>query len=172
MDLAANSVTFGCVGLGDLRPSASSRCGSSTMQGADLEPTTIRTRLRQRAQRDSRGGDRDRVDGHATSPIGPKLPLCRVRRRRRWRFRLPKRSARPSRRPLISSPGTGRIIAVCAFAGLRRGEASALRVGDIDFLRKEIRVVPPGPVDRRRADGDPRPEVRQRTHNLHSRRTS
>jgi integrase len=31
-------------------------------------------------------------------------------------------------------------IAVCAFAGLRRGEASALRVSDVDFLRKEIRV--------------------------------
>jgi integrase len=29
---------------------------------------------------------------------------------------------------------------VCAFAGLRLGEAAALQVGDIDFLRKEIRV--------------------------------
>jgi len=38
-------------------------------------------------------------------------------------------------------PWYGAFIAVCAFAGLRRGEASALRVGDIDFLRKEIRVV-------------------------------
>ena len=31
-------------------------------------------------------------------------------------------------------------IAVCAFAGLRRGEASALRVPNVDFLRKEILV--------------------------------
>ncbi|HEY2447436.1 MAG TPA: site-specific integrase [Mycobacterium sp.] len=31
-------------------------------------------------------------------------------------------------------------IAVCAFAGLRRGETSALRVSDVDFLRKEIQV--------------------------------
>jgi integrase len=31
-------------------------------------------------------------------------------------------------------------VAVCAFAGLRRGEASALQVGDVDFLRKEIQV--------------------------------
>ena len=31
-------------------------------------------------------------------------------------------------------------VAVCAFAGLRRGEACALQVGDIDFLRKELRV--------------------------------
>jgi hypothetical protein len=32
------------------------------------------------------------------------------------------------------------LIAACAFAGLRRGEASALSVSDVDFLRKEIRV--------------------------------
>lgn len=31
-------------------------------------------------------------------------------------------------------------IAMCGFAGLRRGEASALRVSDVDFLRKEINV--------------------------------
>ena len=31
-------------------------------------------------------------------------------------------------------------IAVCLFAGLRRGEASALQVGDWDFLRRELRV--------------------------------
>ena len=31
-------------------------------------------------------------------------------------------------------------IAVCAFAGLRRGEASALAVSDVDFLRKEIHI--------------------------------
>ena len=32
------------------------------------------------------------------------------------------------------------LIAVCAFAGLRLGEASALHVYDVDFLRKEIHV--------------------------------
>jgi integrase len=37
-------------------------------------------------------------------------------------------------------PWYSAFIAVCAFAGLRRGEASALRVSDVDFLRKEIRV--------------------------------
>lgn len=31
--------------------------------------------------------------------------------------------------------------AVCAFAGLRRGEASALRVSDVDFPCKEIHVL-------------------------------
>src|SRR5215831_12668970 len=31
-------------------------------------------------------------------------------------------------------------VAVCAFAGLRLGEASALRVADVDFLRRTITV--------------------------------
>jgi integrase len=31
-------------------------------------------------------------------------------------------------------------IALCAFAGLRLGEAAALRVGDVDFLRKKLTV--------------------------------
>jgi integrase len=33
-----------------------------------------------------------------------------------------------------------RVYAVCAFAGLRRGEASALQVGDVDFLKRRIFV--------------------------------
>ena len=31
-------------------------------------------------------------------------------------------------------------IGLCAFGGLRLGEAAALRVGDVDFLKREIRV--------------------------------
>jgi integrase len=31
-------------------------------------------------------------------------------------------------------------VAVCAFAGLRLGEAAALQVGDVDFLRRQIHV--------------------------------
>jgi integrase len=34
-------------------------------------------------------------------------------------------------------------IALCAFGGLRLGEAAALKVGDIDFLRREIHVQHP-----------------------------
>jgi integrase len=32
------------------------------------------------------------------------------------------------------------LVAVCAFAGLRLGEAAALQVGDIDFMRRTIKV--------------------------------
>ena len=31
-------------------------------------------------------------------------------------------------------------VALCAFAGLRLGEAAAVQVGDVDFLRRELRV--------------------------------
>ena len=36
-------------------------------------------------------------------------------------------------------PWYAAFIAGCAFAGLRRGEASALKVSDVEFIRKEIR---------------------------------
>ena len=32
-------------------------------------------------------------------------------------------------------------VALCAFAGLRKGEAAAVQVGDIDFLRRQLTVV-------------------------------
>jgi integrase len=31
-------------------------------------------------------------------------------------------------------------IGLCAFGGLRLGEAAALRVGDVDFLKREIHI--------------------------------
>jgi integrase len=31
-------------------------------------------------------------------------------------------------------------VALCAFAGLRKGEAAGVQVGDIDFLRRTLRV--------------------------------
>jgi integrase len=36
--------------------------------------------------------------------------------------------------------GLAALIAVCAFGGLRLGEASALKLSDVDFLRREIHV--------------------------------
>jgi integrase len=42
---------------------------------------------------------------------------------------------------LDSAPGEWRaFVALCAFAGLRLGEAAALQVGDIDFLRRTLTV--------------------------------
>ncbi|MFI8660133.1 tyrosine-type recombinase/integrase [Rhodococcus qingshengii] len=43
---------------------------------------------------------------------------------------------------LIAEAGTefDAFIGLCAFAGLRLGEAAAIQVGDIDFLRREVNV--------------------------------
>ncbi len=49
------------------------------------------------------------------------------------------RAAEPERRPK-SRPGFTAYVALCAFAGLRRGEALGVQVGDIDFLGRTLRV--------------------------------
>jgi integrase len=49
------------------------------------------------------------------------------------------RAAEPERRP-TSRPGFTAYVALCAFAGLRRGEALGVQVGDIDFLGRTLRV--------------------------------
>ena len=48
-------------------------------------------------------------------------------------------AAEPPNRPK-SRPGFTAYVALCAFAGLRRGEALGLQVGDIDFLARTLRV--------------------------------
>lgn len=48
-------------------------------------------------------------------------------------------AAEPEHRPK-SRPGFTAYVALCAFAGLRRGEALGVRVGDIDFLARTLRV--------------------------------
>lgn len=48
-------------------------------------------------------------------------------------------AAEPTNRPK-SRPGFTAYVALCAFAGLRRGEALGVQVGDIDFLARTLRV--------------------------------
>ena len=48
-------------------------------------------------------------------------------------------AAEPPTRP-TSRPGFTAYVALCAFAGLRRGEALGVQVGDIDFLGRTLRV--------------------------------
>ena len=49
------------------------------------------------------------------------------------------KAAEPPNRPK-SRPGFTAYVALCAFAGLRRGEALGVQVGDIDFLGRTLRV--------------------------------
>ena len=48
-------------------------------------------------------------------------------------------AAEPPTRP-TSRPGFTAYVALCAFAGLRRGEALGVQVGDVDFLGRTLRV--------------------------------
>lgn len=48
-------------------------------------------------------------------------------------------AAEPPNRPK-SRPGFTAFVALCAFAGLRRGEALGVQVGDIDFLARTLRI--------------------------------
>lgn len=41
-------------------------------------------------------------------------------------------------RMATATKGTSPSVALCAFAGLRLGEAAAVQVGDVDFLRRTL----------------------------------
>jgi integrase len=136
MDLAANSVTFGDLGLADLRPSHV-ESWVKHMQDNGLEPTTIRTRFAN-VRNVICAAVRDRFMGRdVTQQI--KLPRTR-KASAAMAIPTPEEVGAAIRACDDIEPLYATLIAVCAFAGLRRGEASALQVGDVDFMRKEIDV--------------------------------
>jgi integrase len=105
------------------------------MQQAGLAPGTIRTRYGN-VRAVLRAAVRDR--GIASDP-GEGVALPRLRSRE---ASMVPPSAGQVRALLGAVPPRWRAyVAVCAFAGLRLGEASALRVSDVDFLRRTITVV-------------------------------
>jgi integrase len=130
--LAAGSVPFGDMPLSALRRSHVERWVKA-MQ-ARLAPGTIRTRVGN-VRAVLRAAVRDRVIA-ADPSDGITLP--RVRRPEAAMI-LP--AAAQVRALLDAAPEKwGAFVAVCAFAGLRLGEAAALQVGDIDFLRRTMSV--------------------------------
>lgn len=133
MDLAVKSATFGDVPFTDLRPSHI-QAWVKTMQDKPLEPGTIRTRFTN-VRGVVRAALQDRLLAHdVTTAI--KLPRQR---------KASAAQSIPSPEEigmLISScdPRFTAFVSLCAFGGLRLGEAAALRASDIDFLKREIRV--------------------------------
>jgi integrase len=139
--LAAGSATFADMPLAALRRSHVERWvkAMQTAPRGDGRPPglaagTIRTRVNN-VRAVLRAAVRDRV---IASDPSDGIALPRVRRAE-VAMALP--SAADVRALLGVAPGEWRaFVALCAFAGLRLGEAAALQVGDIDFLRRTLTV--------------------------------
>ncbi|PQM52027.1 tyrosine-type recombinase/integrase [Mycolicibacter virginiensis] len=136
MDLAANNVTFGNVTFGDLRMSHIEEW-VKRMQDRGLEATTIRTRF-SNVRSVIRAAVKDRVAPRDVT-VGVKLPRVR-KSAAAMSIPTAKEVGATIRATTDIEPTYGAFIAVCAFAGLRRGEASALKISDVDFMRREIHV--------------------------------
>jgi integrase len=134
MNLATGSVTFADLPLKSVRRSHV-EAWVKRMDAAGLAPGTIRTRFNN-VRSVFKAAQRDRVIG--TDPTqGVTLPRIR---RTEHAMRIPSLDevglilgvADPWFRPFV---------ALCAFAGLRLGEAAALKIGDVNFLGRQLTVV-------------------------------
>jgi integrase len=104
------------------------------MQTAGLAPGTIRTRFKNvgrvfRAPIDDKVIPTDRARVSRCPLCAAPRPLCGSLRLRRWAHYLE-----------AADESFGAFLGLCAFAGLRLGEAAAIQVGDIDFLRRTLQV--------------------------------
>ena len=133
MDLAAGSVTFANEPLKSVRRShVESWVKAMSVKG--LAPSTVKTRYNN-VRSVLRAAERDRV---IASDPSQGVTLPRVRRADAA-MRLP--TAEEVGAILAAADTAWRpLFAVAALAGLRLGEAAALRTGDVDFLRHTIRV--------------------------------
>src|SRR3954453_7317609 len=133
MDLVRRKVTFGSVPIASLRASHL-ESWVKAMVTAGYAPNTVATRVNAvRAALKSAV----RARGIAIAPsAGLRLP---ARRRAEHAMEIPT----PDQiRALIdrSRPNMQAYLGVCAFAGLRLGEASGLNLEDVDFLGRRLHV--------------------------------
>lgn len=133
MKTALKSCTFSDVALGKLRRSHVEQWVKA-MDAAGLQPTTIRTRVAN-VRSVLRAAVRDKA---LTSDPSEGVPLPR-QRRREHAMSIP--TPETVQEVLDASPDHFRLfVALCAYAGLRVGEASAVQLGDVDFLRRQLHV--------------------------------
>jgi len=131
-DAAAGAVPFAAVPLAALRRSHVEQWVKA--MSVRLAPTTVRTRYNYVAIC-LRGAVGDRIIAHSPAD-GVRLPKVR---RAAVAMTIP--SPQQVGEAIAVAPGPfGAYIAVCAFAGLRQGEANGLQVRDIDFLRRTLSV--------------------------------
>jgi integrase len=132
-DLVRRTVPFGNVPLAQLRESHL-QAWVKQMQAAGYAPNTINTRM-MTVKAALRAALRDRRIVSDPS-IGVVLP----RRQRRETSMEVATSEQVGKLLTASEPRMRAYIALCAFAGLRLGEASAMNVSAVDFLRRRINV--------------------------------
>lgn len=132
-DLVRRTVTFGHVPLANLRSSHLEQW-VKTMQAKKYAANTIRTRM-QTVRAALKAAVRDKRL-MADPSEGVKLPR-RVPRSTALQVAT---SEQVGKLLAASVPEMRSFIGLCAFAGLRLGEASAIKVSDVDFLRRQVRV--------------------------------
>jgi integrase len=133
MSLAVRSATFRDVELRSLRRSHVEQWVKH-MVAAGLAPGTVHTRV-QNVRSVLRGAVRDRL---LASDPSEGVPLPR-RRRRAQAMTIPT-PAQVGGLLAAADERFATFIALCAFAGVRLGEAAAVQVDDIDFLRRRLAV--------------------------------
>jgi integrase len=132
MSLAVRTCSFADVPLARIRRSHVETWVKQ--MSVDLAPSTVKTRYGN-VRNVLRAAVRDRLIGTDPSE-GVVLPR---QRRREIAMEVP--TAEQLRAILdAASNDFMPFLALCAFAGLRLGEAAALQVGDIDFMRRTIKV--------------------------------
>jgi len=133
MSLAARSVTFADLPLGRVRRSHVEQWVKG-MTAAGLAPGTVKTRVTN-VRSVLRAAVRDRLIASDPSE-GVTLPR---ERRRAAAMVLPTVGQVAAVLAAVDDCYRA-LVALAAFAGLRLGEAAAVQVGDIDFLRRQLAV--------------------------------
>lgn len=133
VDQAISSVTFGDVQLDRLRPSHI-QAWIKSMADKPLAPNTIRSRLNH-----VRAVVRAAVADRAI-PFDVTANVTLPRLRRAEAAMVVPTTAEVGDALHQAPERFTAFVAVCAFGGLRLGEAGGLRVSDIDFMRREVRI--------------------------------
>jgi integrase len=130
---AIDSVTFGNIPLERLKPSHV-QAWVKQMTDKPLAPNTIRSRLNH-----VRAVIRAAVADRAI-PFDVTTTVTLPRARRAEAAMVIPTTAQVGAAMQHAPEQFSAFVAVCAFGGLRLGEAAGLRVSDIDFMRREIHV--------------------------------
>ena len=133
MSLAARSVPFGSKPMKQVRRS-DVEAWIKSMHAAGLAPGTIKTRY-VNVRSVFRAAVKDKVIGSDPTD-GVRLPR---NRRADVAMSIPT-PQEVGQLIAVADERFQPFIALCAFAGLRLGEAAGIQLGDVDFLRKSLKV--------------------------------